>query len=125
MEVTDNRAPTKQITKSKRFSFFVYEQDLGKLSIAQLGFGSAKDLVEGRIGKSQKATAVKSPEGLRNRELVKNEFDADVKTSTQAPTLRGEFGRATQEYFRVLSGAKYEDTKKKSPAATKPNEGEP
>lgn len=109
LEATDNRAPQKQTNRSRRCSLFVYQEDLGKLTIAQLGFGGARDLAEARIPKSQKATAVKSPEGIRTREQVRNEFLGDVQTSTQAPVVRGEFGRATQDYFRVLSTAKYED----------------
>jgi hypothetical protein len=115
LEAADNRTPDKQVARSRRCSFFVFQQDLGGLNIAQLGFGAARDLGEGRIAKSQRATAVKSPDGLRTTEQVKNEFVGDVKTTTQAPVTRGEFGRATQDYFRVLAGATYEDTSPRTP----------
>ena len=93
----------------------MFQQDLGGLNIAQLGFGAARDLGEERIAKSRKAPAVKSPDGLRTKEQVKNEFVGDVKTATQAPVTRGEFGRATQDYFRVLAGATYEDASPRTP----------
>ena len=115
LEAADNRTPDKQIARSRRCSFFVFQQDLGGLNIAQLGFGAARDLGEERIAKSRKATAVKSPDGLRTKEQVKNEFVGDVKTATQAPVTRGEFGRATQDYFRVLAGATYEDASPRTP----------
>jgi hypothetical protein len=124
LEAADNRAPDKQVTRSRRSSFFVFQQDLGGLNIAQLGFGAARDLGEARIAKSQKATGVKSPDGLRTREQVKNEFVGDVKTATQAPVTRGEFGRATQDYFRVLAGATYEDASPRTPPAA-PADGSP
>ena len=64
---------------------------------------------ESRIAKSTRATAVKAPEGLRSRELVRNEHEATVLTGTRAPTARGEHGRATQDYFRLLSKVPYQD----------------
>jgi hypothetical protein len=115
LEAADNRTPDKQVARSRRCSFFVFQQDLGGLNIAQLGFGAARDLGEERIAKSRKATAVKSPDGLRTKEQVKNEFVGDVKTATQAPVTRGEFGRATQDYFRVLAGATYDDASPRTP----------
>jgi hypothetical protein len=115
VEAADNRTPDKQIARSRRCSFFVFQQDLGGLNIAQLGFGAARDIGEERIAKSRKATAVKSPDGLRTKEQVKNEFVGDVKTATQAPVTRGEFGRATQDYFRVLAGATYDDASPRTP----------
>ncbi|MFM8635415.1 MAG: hypothetical protein ACKOEX_11510 [Planctomycetia bacterium] len=124
LEAADNRMPDKQLARSRRASFFVFQQDLGGLNIAQLGFGAARDLGEERIAKSRKATAVKSPDGLRTKEQVKNEFLGDVKTATQAPVTRGEFGRATQDYFRVLAGASYEDAPSR-PAAQPPAGGSP
>jgi hypothetical protein len=124
LEAADNRAPDKQVSRSRRSSFFVFQQDLGGLNIAQLGFGAARDLGEERIAKSRKATAVKSPDGLRTREQVKNEFVGDVKTATQAPVTRGEFGRATQDYFRVLAGASYDDAAP-PPASPAPAGGSP
>jgi hypothetical protein len=57
---------------------------------------------------------VKEPEGLRTKELVKNEFEANVTSSTQAPTVRGEHGQATRDYFRLLSGVKYQDEEKQA-----------
>jgi hypothetical protein len=117
LEAADNRTPDKQVARSRRCSFFVFQQDLGGLNIAQLGFGAARDLGEERIAKSRKATAVKSPDGLRTKEQVKNEFVGDVKTATQAPVTRGEFGRATQDYFRVLAGATYDDASPRTPPA--------
>jgi hypothetical protein len=124
LEAADNRTPDKQIARSRRCSFFVFQQDLGGLNIAQLGFGAARDLGEERIAKSRKATAVKSPDGLRTKEQVKNEFVGDVKTATQAPVTRGEFGQATQDYFRVLAGATYEDASPR-PSPPSPASGSP
>lgn len=108
VEANDNRTPEKQTTRSRRYSFFVYQQELGGMSINQLGFGGPQDVREGRIAKSTKATAVKAPEGLKTRELVRNEHEANVVTGTQAPTVRGEHGKVAQDYFRLMSKVPYE-----------------
>ena len=73
---------------------------------------------------ARRAWVCTSPDGLRTKEQVKNEFLGDVKTATQAPVTRGEFGRATQDYFRVLAGASYEDAPSR-PAAQPPAGGSP
>lgn len=111
VEAYDNRMPEKQLTRSRRFSFFVYQPELDSLTIKELGFGGAGDMREGRIAKSVRATSVKAPEGLRTREQVWNEHQANVASSAQAPTLRGEFGQATQDYFKLLSKVNYTDEK--------------
>ena len=76
-------------------SIFIYQPELAGLTINQLGFGNAQDLRESRIAKSTRATAVALPEGLRSRELVRNEHEATVITGTRAPAARGEHSRAT------------------------------
>ena len=38
-----------------------------------------------------------------------SDFDADVKTPTRAPVTRGEFGKQTEDYFKVLSTATFEN----------------
>jgi hypothetical protein len=108
VEATDNRAPKKlnQTTSSRRFSLFVFQEDLGGLTIKQLGFDKL-NAGKGRIAKSRRATTVKSPEGLRNTEKVKNDFQGAVASSTRAPNVRGEFSQATREYFKLLSGVSY------------------
>jgi hypothetical protein len=111
VEAYDNRAPDRQVTVSRRCSFFVFQEALSDLSIKELGFGGG-DFNRQRIAKSTRATAVKEPEGLRTKELVKNEFEGNVTSSTQAPTVRGEHGQATRDYFRLLSGVKYQDEEK-------------
>jgi hypothetical protein len=115
VEAYDNRAPDRQVTVSRRCSFFVVQEALADLSIKELGFGGG-DFNRQRIAKSTRATAVKEPEGLRTKELVKNEFEANVTSSTQAPTVRGEHGQATRDYFRLLSGVKYQDEEKPAEA---------
>ena len=119
VEATDNRAPKKlnQTTSSRKVSFFVYQEDLGGLSIKQLGFDKL-NAEKGRIAKSRRATTVKAPEGLRNTEQVKNEFESAVTSSTKAPQARGEFSHATREYFKLLSGVSYAGEKTEKPAAT-------
>ena len=86
VEAHDNRAPDKQVTVSRRCSFFIFQEALADLSIKELGFGSG-DFNRQRIAKSTRATAVKEPEGLQTREQVKNEFQGNVVSSTQAPTM--------------------------------------
>jgi hypothetical protein len=129
VEANDNRTPDKQTTRSRRYSFFVYQQELGGLSINQLGFGGPQDVREGRIAKSTKATAVKAPEGLKTRELVRNEHQGNVVTGTQAPTVRGEHGRAAQDYFRLMSKVPYETEPGQAtpggPKATSQNPADP
>jgi hypothetical protein len=107
VEAYDNRTPEKQVTRSRRFSFFVYQPELDSLTIKELGFGGAGEVIEGRMAKSVRATTVKAPEGLRTREQVWNEHQAKIASSAQAPTVRGEFGQATQDYFKLLSKVPY------------------
>ncbi len=109
VEAFDNRTPEKQRTRSRRLSLFVYQPELSGLTINQLGFGGAPDLRESRIAKSVRATSVKAPEGLRSRELVRNEHEAVVVTGARAPSARGEHGQATGDYFRLLSKVPYQD----------------
>jgi hypothetical protein len=111
VEASDNRAPDRQVTVSRRCSFFVFQEELGDLAIKELGFGNG-DFNRERIAKSTRATAVKEPEGLETKELVKNEFEAKVTSSTRAPTVHSEHGQATRDYFRLLSGVKYQDEEK-------------
>lgn len=116
LDVYDNRTPGPQLTRSRRCSFFVFQENLGGLTIKDLGFGS--DLaMQGRIPKASRATVVKAPEGRRNTEKVRNEFEANVATSTAAPVVRGEFGQATRDYFRLLSGVALQNEKPTTPAA--------
>jgi hypothetical protein len=96
-----------QVTTSRRVSFFVYQSDLGGLSIKELGLGAGVEPGQERIPKSTRATTVKAPEGLKTKEGVWNQFEAPISTSTRPPTVRGEHGQATQDYFRLLSGVKY------------------
>jgi hypothetical protein len=120
VEAHDNRAPDRQVTKSRRSSFFIYQEDLGGLSIAELGFGSGAQLARGRIAKSRKGTLVREPAGLRNKEKFQNEFDTTITTSTRAPSVRGEHSQATKDYFRLLSNLSYEKEKKEVPKAPAP-----
>jgi len=120
VEAHDNISPgTPQKTASRRCSLFVYQDALGGLTIRELGFGSDAEQAMARIPKARRATDVKAPEGLRSREQVWNEFQADVATSTQAPVVHGEHGQATRDYFRLLSTVKYPD--EKPPEKAKPN----
>jgi hypothetical protein len=114
VEAQDNRAPKKQSTLSRRCSFFVYQKDLGDLTVRELGFG-ADALARERIARSTRATAVKEPEGLRTREMVRNEFEAKVTSGTQAPAVRGEHAQATRDYFRLLSGVKAPEPEPRKP----------
>jgi len=115
VEVQDNRAPQKQTTLSRRCSFFVFQENLGDLTVRELGFGSGDPLARERIARSTRATAVKEPEGLKTREQVRNEFEANVQSGTQAPTVRGEHAQATRDYFRLLSGVKAQEPEPKKP----------
>jgi hypothetical protein len=119
VEAYDNRAPDRQVTVSRRCSFFVFQEELGGLAIKELGFRGG-DFNRERIAKSTRATAVKEPEGLRTKEMVKNEFEANVTSSTRAPTVHGEHGQATRDYFRLLSGVKYQDEEKSDRPAPMP-----
>jgi hypothetical protein len=107
VEAQDNRVPGPQLAKSPNASFFIYQDALGGLSIKELGFGAGMELGRERIPKSIRATTVKAPEGLKTREGVRNEFQADIISGTRPPTVHGDYRQATQDYFRVLSGAKY------------------
>jgi hypothetical protein len=116
VEAYDNRAPQRQVTVSRRCSFFVFQEALADLSIKELGFGGGEFNRE-RIAKSTRATAVKEPEGLRTKEQVKNDFEANVISRSQAPMVRGEHAQATRDYFRLLSGVKNQDEDKPAGAA--------
>ncbi len=115
VEAQDNRAPQKQTTLSRRCSFFIYQENLGDLTVRELGFGGADPLARERIARSTRATAVKEPEGLRSKEAVRNEFEGNVTTGTQSPTVRGEHAEATRDYFRLLSGVKYPEPEPRKP----------
>lgn len=108
IEVQDNRAPKKQTTRSRTASFFIFQQELGGLSISQLGFGRGRNYQRARIAKARRTTSVKEPEGLRTREKVRNEFEGAVASTVEAPVVRGEHGQATRDYFRLLSGLRYD-----------------
>jgi hypothetical protein len=110
VEAQDNRAPEWQVSLSRQCSFFVYQENLGDLTVRELGFGGQDPLAKERIARSTRATAVKEPEGLRSREAVRNEFEGNVSSGTQAPTVRGEHAQATRDYFRLLSTVKYPET---------------
>jgi hypothetical protein len=114
-EVQDNRAPQKQTTVSRRCSFFVFQENLGDLTVRELGFGGLDPLARERIARSTRATTVKEPEGLKSREGVKNEFEANVTSGTQAPAVRGEHAQATRDYFRLLSTVKYPEADPRKP----------
>lgn len=115
VEARDNRTPTNQTTLSRRCSFFVFQENLGDLTVRELGFGSGDALARERIARSTRATAVKEPEGLKTREQVRNEFEATVNSATQAPSVRGEHAQATRDYFRLLSGVKATEPEPRKP----------
>jgi hypothetical protein len=112
LEAQDNRRPERQITVSRRCSFFIYQEELSGLMVKELGFGKGAEFARERIAKSTRATAVKEPEGIKTRENVRNEFEGNIASPTQAPTVRGEHGQATRDYFRLLSTVKYPDEPK-------------
>ncbi len=120
VEAFDNRTPEKQDSRSRRLSLFVYQPELSGLTINQLGFGGMQEIRETRIAKSTRATAVKAPEGIRSRELVRNEHEASVVTGTRAPSARGEHSQATQDYFRLLSKVPYQDEESRAAPAQRP-----
>jgi hypothetical protein len=107
VEAYDNLSPGKpQMSKSRRCSFFVYQEGLGGLAIKELGLGAGFEPGQDRIAKSTRATSVKAPEGLRTKEMVWNQFEGSITTGTRPPTVRGEHGQATRDYFRLLSTVK-------------------
>ena len=71
-----------------------------------------------RIPKSTRATTVKAPEGLRTKENVWNQFEASITTGARPPTVRGEHGQATRDYFRLLSTLKEQEAQ--TPAGSSP-----
>ena len=110
VEAYDNLSPGKpQVTVSRRCSLFIYQDALGGLTIKELGFGGDSEMMAERIPKSQRATSVKAPEGLRSKEAVRNEFEANIVAGTEPPAVRGEYAPATRDYFRLLSTVKYPD----------------
>ena len=116
VEVYDNRSPDSQVARSRHCSFFVYQEELGGLSIRELGFGAGMGGAPGRIAKARRATSVQEPAALHTREKFRNEFQAAIESATRAPAVRGEYGPATHDYFRLLSGVTYQDEKKKEGA---------
>jgi hypothetical protein len=112
VEAHDNRRPERQITVSRRCSFFIYQEELSGLMVKELGFGKGAEFTRERIAKSTRLTAVKEPEGIKTRENVRNEFEGNIASPTQSPTVRGEHGQATRDYFRLLSTVKYPDEPK-------------
>src|SRR5207248_243108 len=102
VEAEDN-CPETQRAVSRRCSVRVHLDDLGGLTVRELGFGNDDPLAKERIARSKRATSVKEPEGLKSREMVRNEFEGNVTSGAQAPTVRGEHAQATRDYFRLLS----------------------
>src|SRR5262249_17516073 len=127
VEAYDNRMPDKQLTVSRRCSFFIYQEALAGLLIKELGFGSGSEFMKQQIAKAKRATTVKEPEGLRTREAVKTEVEANITSGTRAPTVRGEHGRTTRDYFRLLATVKYPEEEKRPmpPMAPTPPVGKP
>jgi hypothetical protein len=115
MIVQDNREPKPQTTETPWYGFFVSAKDLDSLTIRDLGFGNDGPLGRERIPRATRATAVKDPEGLQTREQVRNEFEANVTSTTQAPTVRGEHAQAIRDYFRLLSTVKYPEAEPRKP----------
>lgn len=115
VDAYDNCMPDKQVTHSRPASLFIFREALDGLTIKELGFGSGDVAQQGRIAKSQRATSVREPEVQQLREKVRNEFEAAVSSSTRAPTVRGEFGAAARDYFRLLSGVSLKDEKTEKP----------
>jgi hypothetical protein len=115
VEAQDNCEPKRQTIVSRRCSFFIYQENLGDLTVRELGFGGNDPLARERIARSTRATTVKEPEGLKSREMVKNEFEASITSGTQSPTVRGEHAQATRDYFRLLSTVKYPEAEPKKP----------
>lgn len=112
VEAYDNRRPDRQMTVSRTCSFVIHQEDLAGLMVKELGFGKGADFMKQRIAKSTRATSVKEPEGIRTKENVRNDFEASVNSGTRPPTVRGEHGQATQDYFRLLSTVKYQEEEK-------------
>jgi hypothetical protein len=104
LEVYDNRHPEAQVAVSPTRALFVYQEDLEGLNIASLRLGGGK-LGRSRIKKSKRATSVKAPQGMRTKEKVWNEYEADIDTKTRAPAVPGEYSRAVKDYLRLMSTA--------------------
>jgi hypothetical protein len=117
VEAHDNRTPDAQVARTRPASLFVYQEELGGLSIRELGFGVGAGGLQARIPKSRRSTSVQEPEALRTREQFVNEYDAAVETPTVAPVVRGPHGQPTRDYFRLMSGVAFE--KKEEPASEK------
>ncbi len=113
VEVQDNRDKDPQKVISRTCSIYLFQADLGDLTVRELGFGGADPIGRERIARSTRATTVKEPEGLKSREAVKNEFEGSITSGTQAPTVRGEHAQATRDYFRLLSTVKYPEPEPK------------
>ncbi len=109
VDAYDNCMPDRQVTHARPASIFLYREELGGLTIKDLGFGRDAAGFMNRIAKSQRATSVQEPEGIQVREKVRNEFEGSVASSTRASLVRGEFGQAARDYFRLLSGVTLKD----------------
>lgn len=106
LEVFDNREGKPQSNFSRRCSLLVHQEDLGDLAVRELGFGSGDLLGRERIARSTRAATVKEPEGLKSKEQMRLEYEANVQSGTQAPTVRGPHADAVRDYFRLLSNVK-------------------
>lgn len=101
--VFDNRTPDAQVTRSRPISFFVHQDELGGLSLAELGFGGGASAARGRIPRARRTTTVAEPDATRTVEQFRVDFDAPIETSVVAPRIRGDHGQAAQDYFRLLT----------------------
>ncbi len=104
----DNRAPTPQVTRARPLSFFVHQDDLGGLSLADLGFGGGASARRGRIARAKRSTTVKEPDAVRTVEQLRVDWDAPIDAPVVAPAVRGEHGQAARDYFRLLSDVAFE-----------------
>jgi hypothetical protein len=120
VEAIDNCMPEKQSGLSRRFSLFVYQNELDRFSMDQIGFPEGRGMRGDRIPPMARATSVKAPEGLRTAEKVSNEFRGEVSSQTSAAQVTGEHRKLELLYRKVLSDLSAQDrTEEKTPPGEK------
>ena len=115
VEVADNREPDAQTTSSPTFSFFIHRDDLDSALMGSYDFmfgHLAAAGGRGRIGRFRAATDVPAPRDLRSVSQLRSDYEADIRSASRPPTVRGDFGTSVELYYQILSTARFSDEDK-------------
>ena len=110
VEAYDNRVPDSQRASSPTYSFFIHQEGLESRGFgADLAFGKLQQRWGARIARAKAEREVLPTQDLKSTETFKNEFDADIKSLSRRPVVRGEHAASVDRYFMILSSARFKE----------------